>query len=1182
MEWTSSQKEAISYQGENILLSAAAGSGKTAVLVQRVIEKILDQKNPVSVSELLILTFTEAAAAEMKHKISDAINREFAKNPQNKHLKNQRILINSANISTVHSFCLEVIKGNIHKTDIPVNFTIIPEIDNAMLREKALDAVLARFYEDFERIPSFQKLVLGYGSDKGDSSLRDILLKVMNFALSMPYPAKWLSRSAAEYKFADFSASVWHKRLFEYAEKSLNRIIDIYDEILKSAEQYLAQDHPYPAFFALEREKFVRIADCIKEKDYDKTRQGLIALSFDRLPVKKVTEPDAYLAQDNIKNFRALAKKRAEELKGLFSSDKESAAAQIRETEPLVRTFKNIILITLRLYKRMKRRQSYLDFNDLEHELIGLLADKEGKPTEVAKSLREKYKEILVDEYQDTNYIQEAMFRLISRNETNIFMVGDIKQSIYKFRNAVPDLFAEKYDMYGGGEKGHLIKLAKNFRSREEVIDSVNFIFEKIMSRETGGVNYGADERLEPGAAYPQGENPESYITEFNIVNGREAEDPARAEAAQIARRIRNMVEGKELIISDPETGAARPVRYRDLVILMRNTKSTAPVFEEVFEEFRIPLYSESGRSYLTTTEVQTVLSFLQIIDNPCQDIPLIAVLRSPLWRFNADMLAKIRAKKRGGVFYEAVTHAAENGDVSCARFVSELNSLRDEAEFMSVSDLVMAICNRYNYSAIAAGMAGGEQRAENLRLLYERAAEYDTARDGSLSGFMLYIETILSMGQDLSPAEINGENSDAVRIMSIHKSKGLEFPVVILANAFGQFNKTDISKSFLWHDRLGFGLRYVDTEKRVIYPSIPHKIIAGIALEELIAEEMRLLYVAMTRAKEKLIISAVIKSRTTAWASPYLAQDSMLTAGILNATSLGDWICHALARHTAAEVLYDEFKLHYPPSETEPQIRITLTDEETTRETAAELTADVARSSVVDDELYAKLANNYPNSESGAIPIKMSVSEAKRRLTEEEIYTPHVFTIPTISARNVERISATDRGTITHFVLQHIDMDKTNSAAEIDGEIRRMTDSGIISPSQSEAVDRASLLGFFNSPLGLRLKNAQKVWKEFNFYTETPAADFYPHIKSGEKILLQGTMDCFFREKDGKMVLIDYKTDRIGEDEIESRSRFYLTQLKYYKSGLEAISGETNIEAYIYFLGPGKAVHIDDIGGAR
>lgn len=1181
MEWTPSQKEAISYQGENILLSAAAGSGKTAVLVQRVIDKILDKENPVSINELLILTFTEAAAAEMKKKISAAINREFLADPQNNHLKKQRMLINSANISTIHAFCLQIIKANIHKTDIPVNFSIISEIENQMMKEKALDAVLAGFYEKLDRIPSFKRLVLGYGSDKGDDNLRAIISKVTEFAQSMPYPAKWLNNAAADYKFSDFASSPWHGRLFAYTKKLIVRIEEIYDEIIRTADAALPKEHPYNSFFLAEKAKVSQFATVISEENYEKAHTVLIPNIFDRLPVKKVTDPAEVLAQDNIKKLRELAKKEMSDLKGFFVSDEETVIKQLKETEPQVRTLKNIALITMRLHKRMKRQKDYLDFNDLEHELIALLADKQGNPSDVALALRQKYKEILVDEYQDTNYIQDRIFSLISRNETNIFTVGDIKQSIYKFRNAVPQIFADKYSRYQINNGGHLIALAKNFRSRDNIIDFTNYVFEKIMNSSLSGIAYNDEQKLVLGAAYNPPRTKDSYITELNITDGRDSEDSARDEAISVARRIKEMVEGKEIVIGDTPDGTPHFVQYRDIVILMRNTRSAAPIFEEVFEEYGIPLYSESGRSYLTSVEVQTVLSFLSIIDNPHQDIPLIAVMRSPMWNFTEDMLSKIRANHRKGDFYTAVHCAAENGDTSCARFLSELENLRTAAEYSSVCDLILTIYTKYNYSEIVSGMEGGRQRTENLRLLFERASEYDAGDHQGLLAFMLYIETILQSGKDLTPAKIEGENSDTVKIMSIHKSKGLEFPVVILANAFGQFNTDDIKKTVLHHDVCGLGLKYADTDKRIIYPSVPHKIISSLISEELMAEEMRLLYVALTRAKEKLIISAVIKSRTTAWASPYLAQDSILEAGILNAQSMGDWISYALAQHPDAALLQNEFKLSYPVSENEAlPIKVTLSplEEEWSLDKNAESTAE-SEVIINEETLKAKLSNKYSYALAKDLPVKMSVSEAKRRQSEEDFYSPHIFTVPTISAKDMDMISATDRGTITHFVLQHMDMEKTASPEEIQTEIQRMTEQNIISSVQAETVDALSLYNFFKSPVGQRLKAADEVWKEFSFYTEADAAEFYPDLKEGkEKILLQGTIDCFFREKDGNIVLLDYKTDRISESDIINRAQKYAVQLKYYKKGLESITGKKIKEAYICFLHADKAVSLDEI----
>lgn len=1180
MDFTPSQKEAITYSGENILLSAAAGSGKTAVLVQRVIEKILNKENPTSVNELLILTFTEAAAAEMKRKIAKAINEEFLKSPNDPHLKKQRILINSANISTIHAFCLEIIRANINNTDIPVDFSIISTIENKIMTQRALDSVMARFYENMDKLPSFKSLVLSYGSDKGDGNLREIILRLMNFAQSMAHPARWLNDSAQAYKAENFKESVWHSRLFKHISEEAENVKEIYDEILRLSYEELSADHPYVEFFRNEAERFNLVFSEIKGENYEKTRDAVLKFEFNRLPAKKSKEIREQIIQGNIKALRNLAKDISKTLSGHFLSDEEQALMQLKENEPQIRTLKNIVLMTMRAHKKMKRQAGYLDFNDLEHETIKLLEGKENAPSSVAVSLRERFKEILVDEYQDTNNAQERIFSLVSRENTNVFTVGDIKQCIYKFRNAVPEIFSGKSRLYKENKGGHLICLAKNFRSRKEVLDLTNFVFEKIMTERSCGINYDAEERLEFGADYyPPAERAEEYLPEFNIVDGREMENSSEVEAESIAERIRRLVREEKLSVTDPKTGEKRNLRYSDIVILLRNTKRQAGIFEEVFARKGIPLYTDAGQSYLTSKEVQTVLSYLQIIDNPYQDIPLIAVMRSPIWRFTPEELAEIRSgSDKREAFYDSVKKAAENGNESCARFIKELEDIRFEAEYLSVHDLVLIICNRYNYREIVSGEEGGIIKSENLRLLFERAAEYDAMPNSSLFGFMIYIQTFLDEGLDLTPAKIDGETADAVKIMSIHKSKGLEFPVVILGNVFARFNTEDTSKSILWHDTYGFGVPYVDIKKRIKYPSIPHKLISKVMQKELMAEEMRILYVAMTRAKEKLIISAIIKKQTSAWASPYLAQDKLLTAGILNAKAIGDWLSYSLARSKEAEPLLSEAKLIYDLKEREkPLLKVSLTQGTVPEEDNCESKETEERTERIDSELMEKLKHNYDDG--GAIPVKLSVSEAKRRQNEEELYSPHIFTIPTISATDISMISATDKGTITHFVLQHLDFSKTKSPDEINDEINNMVSRGIINPTQREAVDYDAIYRFFGSEIGKRLKKAVSVRKEFSFYAEADAGDFYPEQEGkGRKILLQGTMDCFFEEENGNIVLLDYKTDNVSERDIKERGQKYYHQLKYYKAGLEAIVGRAVKEAYVCFLSCGKNIGIDEL----
>ncbi len=820
VEWTTEQRSAIEKRGDNVLLAAAAGSGKTAVLVQRIIELVSREelgKEAVDVNRLLVLTFTEAAASEMRGKISPAISTALSENPDNPHLQKQSLLMHSASISTIHAFCLNTLKNNIHLTDLPVGFTLVSEIENQIILKDALDAVLEKYYANIEKNPAFKNLVLGYGGIKNDVGIRDSILSLLKFSKSMPYPAKWLNKSIREYEYMYKKrrlSETYIKQITSIIEECRNNVMEIYDGILNLADCQLSKDHPYVAFFAAERENVKRLFESIKEKDYGHLQSSLKAFELPRL-VSGEKKAEGYVreAQETIKSYRDATKKIINNLKKLLSMSEADLIERISGIYPALRTLKNIVLTVDRRYTREKRRRNYLDFNDLEHEALKLLADENGTPTETALKLREKYEEILIDEYQDTNNIQDTIFRVLSRDNTNIFMVGDLKQSIYKFRNAVPALFSEKYNSYADGKNpGELIKLFKNFRSRDGVVNTINFIFRRIMSREVGDLEYDESEYLVRGADYPENADKAALQTELHMIcrdgelpedfNGWVEDDKIVLEARTAASRIRQIISGRTQIY-DKKKQALRDAEYRDIVILMRNTGSTAPVFEKVLSEWDIPVYTDVGRSYLSSTEVQTVLAYLQIIDNPKQDIPLIAVMRSPMWGFTAEELAKIRVKKRGGCFYDALMLSAEEGFCKSVEFLNELKKMRNEAEYVGVDKLIWKIYYEFGYFAYSGAQNRGRERQANLRLLFERASEFERTKLSGLFSFMNYIETIRSEGADLSPASVFGEDENVVRIMSIHKSKGLEFPIVILADVSHKFNMTDAGQNIIWHESL-------------------------------------------------------------------------------------------------------------------------------------------------------------------------------------------------------------------------------------------------------------------------------------------------------------------------------------------------------------------------------------------
>ncbi len=1194
MDWTKEQREAIEKSGQNLLVAAAAGSGKTAVLVQRIIELVSKKENPIDINRLLVLTFTDAAAREMREKILDAIQNALNQNPSDPHLLRQKLLIHSSGISTIHSFCLQLLKNNIHMTDLPVNFSLISETENKMLLDEILDRILERFYGKMEVDPSISHLVMGYGGIKNDLSLREVVLKLFNFSKSMAYPQKWLNASIREFqnvsKKNTLDGSLWQEILAENTKNTLSEILDIYRDINTKIEDSLDESHPYKAFFVSEEQSFIRIFSHMDLKSFSSVRDALLSFSFDRMPSGKRGADDLILScQENVKAKRQLVKNIFMDLWELYKIPEAQLIFRIKETYPVLRTLKNIVLILNRSDTKAKRQKNFLDFSDLEHETLKLLSGRDEKSSSLLSSLREKYHEILIDEYQDTNHVQETIFSKISRDNSNIFMVGDLKQSIYAFRNAVPKLFSDKYSSYQNPEeKGYLVKLFKNFRSRREVVDTVNFIFSEIMSPSVGDVCYTKDEYLIKGANYPNLEEDSWFEPEFHFVcqnpddeSKEEKLSGHQLEAMVAAKRIREMIASKNLVF-DKSLNAARPIEYRDIVILMRNTKTPAPIFEEVFKNYQIPIYTEVGKSYLTSLEVETILSFLKIIDNPRQDIPLVAVMRCPIWGFSPEELGEIRQSSPTGCFFDAVVSSKNSGNKKAEHFLNSLDSLRRRSEYESTEKLIFSIYHEYGYYTFMGSGENGVERQANLRLLFERAADFEKSGLFGLFNFISYIESIKSMGEDLTPAKTLSETDNVVRIMTIHKSKGLEFPVVILSNTSHAFNMQDLNKNIIWNETSGIGADFVDTKMRIRYPSLPRDIVAFSSGKELLSEEMRLLYVALTRAREKLIVTASFKKTKTAQAPPvYLPCGKVRPSYISQKRCFKDWLLAALFTHPDSHELREYFgfvsAIKVAPSSLKLKTFIYENHEDLFNSLLQkeECQDHAAPNIPMSKDISKALDFVYPFKHLTNIPAKLSVSEAKRMQDENNSHAPVLKELKSEGLKSLGKISGAEKGTIVHFVLQSINPKEINCEDDVIRIVDSLVKNGIITKTQSLQVEPQKIFKFFESPLGSRMKTATRLEREFSFYTKGDASEILGSPNKGE-ILLQGTMDCFFEDAFGKVVLLDFKTDKINEqNDIKRLSKKYKTQMKYYKKALSEILEISDFECYLYFLDSGEMIEM-------
>ncbi len=1138
MNWTPNQQRAFEYsEPKNVLLSAAAGSGKTAVLVQRVINKILDEENPVNINELLVLTFTEAAASEMKKKIADAIEKKIADFPDNKHLRKQRLLIHSANISTIHAFCMHLIRENQHLTDIPVDFSIISENEGKMMLDKALDSVLEKYYRYIDVHFAFYTLVSDYGGIKDDDKLRNIILSLYDFYRSLPYPSKWINKAVRKYNVSCPDFAEWEKTLDFMVNSMVSEVDDLYSSIFEMCEM-LPPNHKYNAFLRAE---------------YSDIKQNLFTVRFETIPTEKADLKNPPV-QEKIQASRNLAKNIVKEIQ-VFYSLKERLVSQCRDSYPILRTLKNIILSLDTAYKKLKYDNNYLDFSDLEQDALTLLEN-----SEIASNYKSKFKEILIDEYQDTSYIQDEIFRLIS-NGKNLFMVGDLKQSIYRFRNAAPDLFRRYYSLYKEEKDGTLISLSNNFRSREAVVDTINCIFEKTMSPMLGDVDYKGDERLVRSADY-EPDLPVN-VTELLLYDRRGSDlESAEHDALVVAQKVRELM-ASGMSVKDKETGLMRPLMYKDIVILLRAPRGKSVYYEDAFSSAGMPLYSPFGKKYLLSREIQTILAFLTVVDNPKQDIPLIAVMRSSLFGFTSDELAKIRVNSKTGYFYDAVL-ASDN--LHCKEFVKTLQNFRACSEYMGVDSLIQKIYTDFHYEALACRGGSSELVRANLRLFFEHATDFEKTNMSGLFSFVNYINSLINSEKDLDPAKIFGENENVVRIMSIHKSKGLEFPVVILGDTDAPLRDKDQNLNILWDYNLGIAIKHIKTKERIICPSLPHALIKNALSEKTNSEFMRLLYVALTRAKEKLIITCPYKisSKQTAFKIPVYNAKTISPSFLTAHKTYKNWVVSALMSHRDASLLRSLSGSETVYSEDFPVITTEYNITEKEISSYLEQDTKLKKEILLPDNLDSVLNYDYPDKISKNLPAKMSVTEIKRRLEEQE-YVPSLSGIDNKHFLGLSPISSADKGTITHFVIQSLDLKNVNSPEEIRRQISNMVIKKVITEKQAEVINPDKIYSFFASSIGQRLLSSSFVKREFNFHGEVDGEIVNPEAK-GRKILTMGTVDCFFMEND-KIILIDFKTDNIKKEEAPERAKNYRIQLDCYSDALSSILSKIVSERYIYFL---------------
>lgn len=1182
--WTPQQKCVIDAPVSDILVTAAAGSGKTAVMVERILSRVTGE-HPVDIDRILVVTYTNAAAGEIRERITMKLLELIDEGAES--LKNQLVLVSRASICTIHSFCLEVIRSNFHLLGLDPNFRIGDGLEVELLKAQALDEVFDEQYEAEDTV--FLELVNCY-TKKTDERLVGMVRAVHEFSRSQPDPDRWLLEVECSYADGCGDSLAF---LLHIAKESAQYAVTLYDRALQICAAGAALSG-WQETLAEERQLFSQfIAACDRSWD-----AAYSVFDGYRFAIKRRTKKAGEWEQERIKALRDEARDIYKEIsQSLVCSPQAVLADDAARLHPRVKKLLSLVRRYDERYAAKKRARNLIDFSDFEHLTLDLLRDESGGPSDIARALMEKYEEIYVDEYQDCNSVQEALFSAISRRHIgmpNVFMVGDLKQSIYKFRDANPRLIKEKSDVFpqyreGAGQKQAKIVLNRNFRSRAAVLNGVNFLFSRLMSEGAGELTYGEEERLVPGAEFP----PEDSPIEVDVLDAAGAGNiqgdnisNLQAEAAFVAQKIRAMVNGG-CMVTDKATGQLRPARYRDIVILLRSTRGNAEAFAQALAQQDVPCYSDVGGGYFDTYEIRTLIAFLRVVSNPLDDISLAAVMRCGVYGFTDNELLTFRAEEKDGYFYDAVTAYVQRHDNALANktqaFLDAFVSYRDAAKFMDTDEFLRYLADDTGYFAYIGTLSNPALRRANVRALFYRAQQFESGNFKGVFHFVRYVEKLKKNGSDGDSAKIIGEQDDVVRIMSIHKSKGLEFPIVFLSMCGKKFNTRDLTDPVLLHRELGLGLDYVDFEKRFSYPSAAKTAIRESLRMEGLSEELRVLYVALTRPKERLVLTGVYadaKKRLEQLAQAVAGQNQTLHPRVVfSAAGFLDWVLMALLRHSSVLEEYDTgtriadsslFDIHVIPKEDIAAGSHAVPRTVQTIEAGRQYSAYA-------DEIRRRLSWRYPFAESNRLPSNVTVTELKRLL--ESMQEGEFRLFDSIEIRKPrfmepgEKITGARAGTVMHFCMQKICLTGDGKRDTIEAEIQSFYEAGFLTKEELESVDAGKISAFLHSPLGRELCASPKVCREVPFKLLVDAEALFGMAK-GEEIVIQGTIDAYFWDANGKLVLLDYKTDKVRGSSAKIGERYAL-QLRCYSYALEVLTGSPVARRCIYLFDTGETLEL-------
>ncbi len=1207
ISWTEKQEKVITSGNRNLLVSAAAGSGKTAVLVERIIRMITEGDHPLDIDRLLVMTFTNAAAAEMRERVAAAIEKRLEETPDDVHLQAQATLVQQAFITTIDSFCLSVIREHFDSLEIDPAFRIGDEGELMLLRSEVMEGLLEDCYGEGRK--EFSDFVETYASGKGDFGIGDVIMQVYTFSQSHPWPEQWFRsceeeleslEGAAEGTGAGWKNSPWMKFLLTDIRYRMEEFVLQLEE---AAELCRESDGP-EAYLPTMEANLEMIRGLRDAEDYGQLRERLESCDFGRLKAIRggdVSPEKKKYAGD----LRDRVKKSVQKIReSYFYGSEEELTEAMDRSAPAVREVLRLAKEFSRRYQEQKREKNIVDFNDLEHFALQVLSDGKGEPSENARLLSERFEEILVDEYQDSNEVQEALIGLISGERSghpNVFMVGDVKQSIYRFRLAKPELFMEKYDTYTAEDSLHQkIELHQNFRSRETVLNSVNQVFYRIMTKPLGGIRYTEETALHPGAAFQEipkeseGMRPgktELLLLDVNeeLMKGLDEEHAdytaKEMEARLVAAKIREMTDpDRGLLLWDKEKGEYRRARWGDMAILLRSTSGWAEIFVSVLMNEGIPAHADSRTGYFNTPEVETVLSFLSLLDNPMQDIPLAAAMKSPAGGFSNRDLAEIMAAFRKTAekgqdmgLYGAWKRYLEREPgrrkeelwSRLQKFDSLVEELREKSRYLTIRELLYQIYDRTGYYDYVTAMPGGDVRRANLDMLVEKAAAFEKTSYRGLFHFTSYIRNLKKYDTDFGEASIAGEHDDTVRVMSIHKSKGLEFPVVFLAGLGKAFNKQDIRGKILIDSDLGIGTDWVNLELRTKSPTLKKNVLKRKTDLDSMGEELRVLYVAMSRAKEQLIMTAADKNlekKLEKWSYiPGRGQGLPFTL-LSSAGSYLDWLLMSLSAENGEDWI--EVR-RIPAGELVGREMVRQVKQTASKEELLHFDGEKVYDEAFGKEIGRAFSFRYPYAADVGLHTKMTVSELKQQgQMTDEAESQFVPTRPAFLSRDERERQGAFRGTAYHRVLELLDFRKIDGSDRVKEEMKKLMEEGRLTEEYGRLVDPRTLWLFFSSPLGLRMREAAqegRLHKEQQFVIGVPARE----LEAGdtdEPVLIQGIIDAYLDEEDG-LVLIDYKTDHVEKGQEQRLIDRYGIQLDYYERALVQMTGKRVKETILYSM---------------